>query len=67
MIVADVKPANLDKMTNWMVEGKLKVVMDQVFPMEQVVEAYQKQKTGRVVGKIVIDVAGESEGAVVAA
>jgi hypothetical protein len=61
MVVSDVKPESLSKMAKWVAEGKVKVVIDQVFPMERVVDAYMRQKTGRTVGKVVVDVAGEGQ------
>jgi NADPH:quinone reductase-like Zn-dependent oxidoreductase len=40
----------------WMAEGKVKAIIDQRFPMEQAPEAFQKLKTGRAKGKIMVDV-----------
>ena len=39
-----------------MSDGTVKPVIDSVFPMEQVQEAYDRLATGRAVGKIVITV-----------
>ncbi|SMR55395.1 unnamed protein product [Zymoseptoria tritici ST99CH_3D1] len=60
VIAADLKAETLKELAQWVAEQKVKVVVDQVFGMEEVVAAYQKQKTGRVVGKLVVDVAGEA-------
>lgn len=59
IVAGDVKRETLEKLAEWIVEGKIKPVTDRVFPMEDVVEAYKQQKTGRAVGKILIDVAGK--------
>ena len=40
----------------WMAEGKVKAVIDQVFAFENAPEAYEKSRTGRAKGKIVINV-----------
>jgi NADPH:quinone reductase-like Zn-dependent oxidoreductase len=47
----------LSQIGKWMVEGKVRAVIDQRFPMEQAPEAFQKLKTGRATGKIMVDVA----------
>ncbi|KAK8024379.1 Zinc-type alcohol dehydrogenase-like protein [Apiospora rasikravindrae] len=38
----------------WMKEGKVKPVVDQVFPYEEAAKAFEKLKTGRAKGKVVI-------------
>ena len=42
------------------VKGKVKPVLDEVFELEQVQEAYKKLRTGRAKGKIVVRVTGKS-------
>lgn len=42
-----------------MAEGKIKVVIDEVFEYKDVPKAFEKLKTGRARGKIVVDVANE--------
>ena len=58
---ADIKLESLEKIASWIVDGRVKPVTDQVFPMEGAVEAFTRLKTGRAVGKIIIDVAGEGQ------
>lgn len=59
--LADTRLDELSRIGKWMAEGKVKVVIDQRFPMEQAREAFQKLKTGRAKGKILVDVAPEKE------
>ena len=40
----------------WMAEGKVKPVIEEVFSLEDVPKAFEKLKTGRVRGKLVIEV-----------
>ncbi|KAK5019302.1 hypothetical protein BJ546DRAFT_1039781 [Cryomyces antarcticus] len=40
----------------WMAEGKVKPVIDEVFAMEDVPNAFEKLKTGRAKGKVVVKV-----------
>ncbi|KAJ3007467.1 hypothetical protein HKX48_009107 [Thoreauomyces humboldtii] len=53
------KKEPLQEVARWVKEGKVKPVTDRVFPMEQAVEAFRRLKTGRAVGKIIVDVGGE--------
>ncbi|KAL8939844.1 MAG: hypothetical protein Q9216_003131 [Gyalolechia sp. 2 TL-2023] len=41
----------------WMKDGKVKAVIDTKFPFEQAPEAFERLKTGRAKGKVVIDIA----------
>lgn len=50
---------DLVQMVTWMKEGKVKVVVDEIFAFEQAPQAIEKLKTGRAKGKIVIRVASE--------
>lgn len=50
----DVK--HLTLIRTWFEEGKVKAVTDQVFPFEEAVQAFEKLKTGRAVGKIIVGV-----------
>lgn len=61
LVMADVNQATLDKVAAWFVDGTVKPVIDETFSFEQVIDAYKRQKTGRAVGKVVVDVAGESK------
>lgn len=58
-VVADVKREGLEKIRESMVAGRVQATTDQVFPFEQAVEAFQKLKTGRARGKIIVSVAGK--------
>ncbi|KAK5108443.1 hypothetical protein LTR62_008330 [Meristemomyces frigidus] len=58
IVAADIKPDLLEKMAGWIVDGTVKPVTDGVYPMEEVVEAFKRQKSGRATGKIIINVAG---------
>lgn len=54
------KHEDLEQIGTWMMEGKVKPIIDQKFPFEQAPKAFEKSKTGRAKGKIVVDVASES-------
>ena len=60
MVFADVKAENLERVGKWIEEGKVKPVTDTVFGMEDVVKAFERLKTGRAVGKVIVDVGGEA-------
>ena len=51
------KTEDLSRIAEWMREGKVKAVVDQKFGFEEAVQAFEKLKTGRARGKIVVDVA----------
>ncbi|KAK5174629.1 uncharacterized protein LTR77_001710 [Saxophila tyrrhenica] len=61
VFLSDVNRENIEKIGSWIAEGKVKPVTDQVFPMTEAVEAFKRLKTGRVVGKVIIDVAEEGK------
>ena len=46
------------RLAEWMAEGKLKAVIEKVYPLEAAGEAFARVIGGRVRGKIVVDVAG---------
>lgn len=54
------KVKDLETIGDWMKEGKVKAVIDENFKFEDAVQAFQKLKTGRARGKIVIDVMSET-------
>ncbi|KAK4954107.1 hypothetical protein LTR66_013576 [Elasticomyces elasticus] len=56
------KSEELKQIGAWMKEGKVKAIIDQRFPFEQAPKAFEKLKTGRAKGKIVIDVASDTYG-----
>jgi len=54
------KEQDLQQIGQWMKSGQVKAVIDQKFSFEQALEAFQKLKTGRAKGKIVVDIASET-------
>ncbi|CAJ2500734.1 Uu.00g035870.m01.CDS01 [Anthostomella pinea] len=50
------KPEDLAQIATWMKEGKVKVVIDEVFQYEDAPKAIEKLKTGRAKGKVVVRV-----------
>lgn len=61
MAVADVNEGSLEMVGKLIAEGRVKPVIERVFPIEEVAEAYRLVKTGRTRGKVVVDVAGETQ------
>ena len=59
--VAEVKNAVLERIGEWIEKGKVRVVVEEVFGMEEVVGAFRRLKTGRARGKVVVDVIGEGK------
>jgi len=55
------KVDELECMANWMKEGKMKAVLDSRFAFEDTPKAFERSKTGRVRGKVVVDVAPEGK------
>lgn len=53
--------ADLSRIAEWMVEGKVKPVIDSTYKFEDLKEAYGRLKTGRARGKIILEVAPEGE------
>ncbi|KAI4156913.1 MAG: hypothetical protein L6R39_000926 [Caloplaca ligustica] len=56
------KPEDYRQIGEWMKAGKVRAVVDSKFPFEQAPQAFEKLKTGRARGKIVVDVASETSG-----
>ncbi len=54
------KPEDLLQLGAWMKTGQVKAVVDQKFLFEQAPQAFEKLRTGRAKGKIVIDVTSET-------
>ncbi|MCJ1373102.1 hypothetical protein MMC20_004329 [Loxospora ochrophaea] len=52
--------ADFEQMGEWIRAGKVKAVIDSKFAFEEAPRAFEKLKTGRARGKIVIDVASET-------
>ena len=59
-LFAKPKADDFAQIGTWMVEGKVKPVIDSKFSFEQAPQAFDKLKTKRAKGKIVIDVATET-------
>lgn len=57
LVMGDGKASSLEKLTGWFESGTVKTVVDSEFAWDQVVEAYKRQKTGRAVGKVIVNVA----------
>ena len=51
---------DLKQLGTWMKEGKIKPIIDEKFSFEQAPKAFEKLKTGRTRGKIVVDVASKT-------
>ena len=58
LLMTQVKPrgGELDKITALVESGKLRPVIERVFPLEQIAEAHRLSETGHVRGKIVIEI-----------
>lgn len=57
-ILAQLRYGELKQIGDWMKEGKVKAVIDSRFKFEEAPKAFEKLKTGRARGKIVVEVAG---------
>jgi NADPH2:quinone reductase len=45
---------NMKELINWYAEGKVKVVVDEAFPLDQVVAAIDKVTSRAVIGKAIL-------------
>ncbi|BGO94128.1 hypothetical protein NBRC10512_006950 [Rhodotorula toruloides] len=56
------KPAEgeLDEMAQFIREGKLKAIVDEVFPFEKALAAYDRQMSNRAKGKVVVSFTGDA-------
>ncbi len=54
--VANEGPENLDQFREWIEEGKLRAVIDTVYPLEQTAEAHRHYETGHSKGRVVISI-----------
>ena len=61
IVVGDPKVEELKQIADWMVEGKVKAVIDSKYKFGDLRQAYQRLKTGRAKGKIVVNVLAEDE------
>lgn len=60
-VFGNAKAEDLKQIAEWMAEGKIKSVIDSKYKFEELRQAYQRLKTGRAKGKIVVNVAPEEE------
>jgi NADPH:quinone reductase-like Zn-dependent oxidoreductase len=56
MILAKPRSEELARIGQWMKDGKIKAVIDEVFEFEDVPRAFAKLKTGRAKGKVIVHV-----------
>lgn len=56
----EAKPEHLTQVAEWVRDGKVKAVVDTKFGFEEGARAFEKLKTGRARGKVVVDVALET-------
>lgn len=54
------KPEDLEQIAEWIKEEKVRTVIDQKYGFEEAPKAFEKLRTGRARGKIVVDVALET-------
>lgn len=50
--------ADLSELAAWLNDGKLRVIVDSVFPLDDAVKAVEKHASGRATGKVIIQVRG---------
>lgn len=50
---------DLEHIAQWLVEGKVRPIIDQEFPFEEAPAAFERLKTGRARGKIVVSVSSD--------
>jgi NADPH:quinone reductase-like Zn-dependent oxidoreductase len=50
------KAEDFEQLARWMAGGKVKAVIDQTFAFEDALKAFEKLRTGRTKGKIVVNV-----------
>lgn len=51
--------AQFEAMADIVAQGKASAVVDSVFPLQEAVAAYEKLRTGRARGKVLVEVGGE--------
>ncbi|KAF2463084.1 NAD(P)-binding protein [Lindgomyces ingoldianus] len=54
MLMVKPKAEEFERMATWMKEGKIKAVIDTVFEFDDAPKAFEKLKTGRAKGKIIV-------------
>lgn len=58
--LAPYKLADLERLKQWLEDGRIKPVIDRSYPLEQAAEAHRYVETGRRVGNVVLDVGAAS-------
>ncbi|MBV1919306.1 MAG: zinc-binding dehydrogenase, partial [Pseudomonadales bacterium] len=58
VFLVDSNTKDLDTLSQYMGERKVFPVIDSEYPLEEIDQAYERSKTGRAVGKIIINVRG---------
>lgn len=61
VLLAKADAAQLTQIADWLAEGKIRAVVDEKFSFENAPEAFEKLKTKRARGKIVVEVSPSSE------
>jgi len=61
LAAADINQETLEQIGGWIDAGVVKPVTDEVFPMEDLAQAFRRLKTGRARGKIIINVGGVND------
>jgi len=61
ILACDNNQQSLETVIGWIADGRIKPVTDQVFVMEDAVEAFRRLKTGRARGKVIVNVAVEEK------
>jgi NADPH:quinone reductase-like Zn-dependent oxidoreductase len=56
---ASPEPKDLEQIAAWMKEGKIKALIDSKYSFEEAPKAFEKLKTGRAKGKVVVEVSSE--------
>jgi NADPH:quinone reductase-like Zn-dependent oxidoreductase len=56
MINVKSNPQDLQQLTKWIENGKVKPIIDKIYPLEDVREAHRHSETGRVVGKLALSI-----------
>jgi NADPH:quinone reductase-like Zn-dependent oxidoreductase len=54
MIIVKTSNEDLENIANWMVDGKVKAVIENTYPLEQIPTAYDTLRSGKVRGKIAV-------------
>ncbi|MFX1548429.1 MAG: NAD(P)-dependent alcohol dehydrogenase [Promethearchaeota archaeon] len=53
---ADESPSAMELIRNWIEDGKIKPVIDTIYPLSQIIEAHRHYETGHSAGRVVISI-----------